>query len=171
MNWNLAVPAAVVGAATATIGLILLELYFKPAFARKRVATILLAEVRLAARGLTAVRDHIAKHPESVPEDVWASVLGWEAVRAEIHYLPGPVLDSLLLRYAQFREISALVERYSRKVDRVYGSPLEAIQKRALLEELKYDAGLFSESIPKILVGCELTIDKLLRVLSDPYAE
>jgi hypothetical protein len=166
MYWNLAGPAALVGAVSATVGVMLLELWLKPAYARQRVAAMLLAEIRLNVRGMTRVFAQLGENPEHVPEDVVISTLGWQAVASEIHFLPADMLDGLLLRYGQFREINDLVVRHSRKVDLILQMPLESPPLHAMQIELRHEAKTFANALRATLAGCEQTIPRLQAIIA-----
>ena len=164
IHWNSAAWAAIIGAGVATAGTLVLEVILKPAYARKRAASVLLVEVQLNRRLLVAISEHRAKEPERVADTVSLTARGWKAVEQEIHYLPPDILEAVLLRYAQFDEINAIVSNYSRKVDlllQLEGSP----QMKALVGELESDNEVFGEAVKSTVEGCDRLIPRLRDVV------
>jgi len=152
--------AAIIGAVVATFGVFIVELWLKPEFARKRVATILLVELRLNAKSINAVLKHREVNPESVSDSIVTSQRYWIAAANDIHHLPEPALRPLLLVYNQFAELDHLVAGYSRKTDLVLQIG-DGPAGRALWKELQDESVLLGEMLPKILLQIDRTIPHL----------
>lgn len=166
MNWNDAGPAAIVGAVVATVGVFAVELWIKPAFARRRIATVLLTELRLNARLLNAVQAHRSSDPESISESIVTSQRCWTAVEGDLHYLPEAALRTLLLTYSQLSEIDRLVAGYSQKGDLVLQLG-DTPQARALFCEMQGNASLLTDSIARTLGQIERTVPHLERIVAE----
>ena len=165
MDWNGAAPAAIVGAVAATLGVVALELALKPAAGRKRAARVLLDEIRLNLRLLgEAAKDRVTS-PDRVSETIVMADRGWRAVEADIHYLPSKALRPLLLTYAQFAELNALVSGYSRRVDVVH--QLSGLPAQLLVLELQGNQRLFGDMLVKVPAQCEATMKRLREVVDE----
>jgi hypothetical protein len=165
MDWNAAAPAAIIGAIAATVGVVGFELALKPAAARKRAARVLLDEIRLNGRLLAEAAKDRVDNPDRVSETVIMADRGWRAVEADIHHLPSKALRPLLLTYAQFAEINAVVSGYSRKADLV--QQLTGPQAQPLVLELRANQRLFGEMIVKVSAQCEATMNRLREVVDE----
>lgn len=161
-----AVVGAVIGAAVAILGTVVLELVGKPLLTRFRAARVLLAEVKLNQRILQAIADHREREPERIADTIVLSMKGWEAVGSDINHLPAPVLESVLLRYAQFDEVNRLVQNYSRKAD-VMALTNDGVRQRIQFAELMKDNAEFGRAITTTLEKCELTIERLQAVVDN----
>lgn len=166
MDWNAAGPAAIVGAVVATIGVFVVELWLKPEFARKRVARVLLTELRLNTKALTRAIEHRQAVPDSVSESIFTSQRGWEAVASDIHHLPEGALRTLLLVYAQLTEIDRLVTHYSRKTDQLLQLPALP-QANAIMLDMQNDARLLGDVLPSTLAQIDRTVPHLERLIAD----
>lgn len=166
MNWNQAAPAAIVGAVVATTGIFFVELWLKPAFARKRVASILLVEVRLNVRLLNLAIEHRKGNSELVSESFSVSTRGWDSVAAEIHHLPESTLRPLLLLYNQYREINDLVASHSRKGDFILQIE-QGPHVLPLMRELQDSSRLFGESLESCLRQSDRTLVHLQRLVDE----
>ncbi len=159
-----AVAAALIGAAAAVLGTVVLELVWKPLVTRFRAARVLLAEVKLNQKILQAISEHREREPERIADTIVLSTKGWEAVGTDINHLPTPVLESVLLRYAQFDEINRLVQNYSRKTD-VMAHTDDGVRQRIQFSELRNDNAEFGRAVQETLSKCPMTIDRLQAVL------
>ncbi len=166
MNWDAEGTAAVVGAVVATIGVFAVELWLKPEFARKRVARVLLTELRLNAKAIArAIKDREGE-PDRVSESIFTSQRGWEAVSGDIHHLPEGALRTSLLVYAQLTEIDRLVSHFSRKTDQLLQLPAVA-QTTAMQIDLQNDSQLFGGVLASTLEQISRTLPHLERVIDD----
>ncbi len=165
MNWNEAAPSAIAGAVAATIGVVLLELWLKPAFARKRVAQIMLAEVRLNARGVRHVMKHRETNPETIPWDVELSTRGWDAVASELHHLPLDAIAKLLELYGNIGEINNYAKENSRQVDLMLQMPPGAPALAAIDQGTAHMSRVFGEALQSTAGRCEKVIAILERLV------
>jgi hypothetical protein len=168
MNWNDAAPAAIIGAVVATVGVFLIELAVKPAFACKRVAKLLLIEIRLNVRLLYRAREHREQqqNDELLSESIFMSQRHWDAVQADLHHLPEHALRPLLLTYNQFTEINKSAESHSRKADMLLQMD-EGPRMHALMQEYRDEGRLFGESLAGTLDQCERTMVHLRQLVQE----
>ena len=146
--------AAIIGAAVATLGVLLVEVLLKPAFARKRVTRVLLSELQLNSRLLRKIQEHRAANPDSVSESLHISDRGWQAIAQDLHYLPTKALNSLILLYGKYEEINQLVRDHSHKGDMIFQIG-EGPQVKWLFAELQHAAAILDKSLPDALAHTE----------------
>ena len=164
MDLNAAVPAAIVGAVIATLGVFAVEMWLKPRLARRRVACILAIEIRLNIRLIDVALKHRQENPARVSESFVLSQRAWEAASDELQYLQESTLRPLLLVYNQFQEINSLVRGHSRKGDQLLrltpGPPFAA-----LLQEFQDNAQVFGDMLTGTRAQCERTLPHLTRII------
>jgi hypothetical protein len=165
VNWNDALPAAVIGAAVATAGVFVVELWLKPSYTRKRVARVLLIEMRLNMRLLGAAIEDREGHPERVSQSVFVATRGCDSVGSELHYLSEDALRTVFLSYAQFQEINQFVRAYSQKIDLLL--QLDGGAATAVFGETLSDARRFGDMLQRTLDQCRRTVPYLQRLVLD----
>lgn len=157
--------SAVIGAVTATAGVSLIELVWKPARARQRAAAMILTEVQLNSRLLASIKKSREDEPGRVADTVVMSTRGWAAVADEVHHLPSALVGTLLLRYGQFDEINLLARNYSHKVDLLLPLERGSPKQQALFSEIQSDEKVFGAAVEAVLGECPRTIAKLQAVV------
>jgi hypothetical protein len=167
MDWNAAAPSAIVGAVVATAGVLIVELLLKPAVARRRVALILSAEVKLNLKSVRSVLKHRAGSPDTVPWDVALSTRAWSCVAQEVHLLPEEVVGRLLSGYAQMDEVNNVAREHVRRVDMMLQQPAFTPELRALDLEAQSLSALFGEVLRSTAAACERLEKDLEKVVSD----
>lgn len=158
--------AAIIGAAVATVGVLVVELLLKPAFSRKRVTRVLLSELEINARLLRRIMEHRSANPGTVSESIQISDRGWQSVAQDLHYLPTKSLNSLILLYNKYEEINQLVRDYSQKGD--FAIQLgDDPRVPSLMSELKHHAQLMDQMLPDVLAHTERAVALARRNLEE----
>src|SRR5690348_7891598 len=100
------------------LGSMLLEVWWKPWRARRRVAALLVEEVNLNAQILKLQTHLRQRDPGRIPRDFQLSRIGFEAIAQEIGELPANVAGRVILTYHRFDHLRRLREIFGERYQR-----------------------------------------------------
>lgn len=163
-DWNAQGPAAIVGAVVATIGVLALEVWLKPRYARKRVATILLAELEINAVDIASALDQMDLGSHRPVTSTSAITVGWDAAKAEAHYLPSDTLRILLKCYGQFEALDEIARQYLAETSVPHEGGIRGMQRGFSIGDL---GQRFKQTLTSAVETCRAAIVILRRDLDD----
>lgn len=104
-------------------GSALLELLWRPRRDRRRVASILTAEIALNTELLLLQAHSRSDAPLAIPSDLRMSMIAWQAAGGIISELPAPKVRQLVHLYNQYDSLNRHITAYGDALDRYRKAP------------------------------------------------